>query len=232
MDGKRVQRCNNFLVPAIAVGIVLGLIATCVASYIKPTGQMTGKLEDPGIAVVVITDQFLKSPPEQISVRPEESPVPEHTVMEILCALTVDGVDTVASEYMPARVQRYANINISSYELWELAATIQLEAGNQSAEGQQAVAETILNRVLHNGFPDTVHGVIHDDGGIGVPQFAVASYLETAEPTDAQYAAIYAALYGDSILPLDVVFFSRGGENDRVWGKIGDHVFCREYIWE
>ena len=34
-----------------------------------------------------------------------------------------------------------------------------------------------------------------------------------------------------SILDADVVFFSRNGENDRVWGQIGDHVFCREYIW-
>ena len=44
--------------------------------------------------------------------------------------------------------------------------------------------------------------------------------------------AIDAALYGPSILPVDVVFFSRNGENDRVWGKIGGHVFCYAYVWE
>ena len=43
--------------------------------------------------------------------------------------------------------------------------------------------------------------------------------------------AINGALYGDTILDVDVVFFSRNGENDRVWGQIGDHIFCREYIW-
>lgn len=43
---------------------------------------------------------------------------------------------------------------------------------------------------------------------------------------------IDAALYGPSILPADVVFFSQSGENDRVWGKIGGHVFCYAYAWE
>lgn len=26
--------------------------------------------------------------------------------------------------------------------------------------------------------------------------------------------------------------FALEAENDHVWGKIGDHVFCRQYIWE
>lgn len=232
MVGKRVQPRGKFSVPVTAVVIAITLLATCVMSYMKPAQQITSKLEDPGIAVVVITDQLLAPPPQQISVRQEDPSVPEYTVMEILYALTTEGAGTIPSEYMPARVPRYINIHISGYELWELAAAIQLEAGNQNAEGQQAVAEAILNRVLHEGFPDTVHDVIHDDGGIGVPQFSVTSYLETAEPTQAQYDAIYAALFGDSIIPTNVVFFSRNGENDRVWGKIGDHVFCYEYEWE
>ena len=68
------------------------------------------------------------------------------------------------------------------------------------------------------------------EGG-DVPQFSTIYAVSTATPTQAQYDAINGALYGDTILDADVVFFSRNGENDRVWGQIGDHIFCREYIW-
>ena len=116
-------------------------------------------------------------------------------------------------------------------ELAELAAVVFLEAGNQSAEGQQAVVEVVFNRVLHSAFPDTVHDVLHQGENGDVPQFSTIYAVSTATPTQAQYDAINGALYGDTILDADVVFFSRNGENGRVWGQIGDHIFCREYIW-
>ena len=133
---------------------------------------------------------------------------------------------------MPARVARYVNIELTDEEWEELAAIVSLEAGNQCAEGQQAVVEVVFNRVLHSGFPDTVYDVLHDGEGTSCPQFSTIGLIRTATPTQAQFDAIYNALYGDTILDADVVFFSLNGENDRVWGKIGDHVFCREYLWE
>lgn len=132
----------------------------------------------------------------------------------------------------PARAARYVYIDMTDEELEELAEILFLEAGNQSAEGQQAVVEVVFNRVLHSGFPDTVHDVLHQGEGTDVPQFSTISLLGTVTPTQAQYDAINEALYGDTLTDPDVVFFSRSGENDRVWRKIGDHVFCREYIWE
>lgn len=135
------------------------------------------------------------------------------------------------AEDRPARAARYVNIEMTDEELAELAAVVFLEAGNQSAEGQQAVVEVVFNRVLHFAFPDTVHDVLHQGEGGNVPQFSTIYAVSTATPTQAQYDAINGALYGDTILDADVVFFSRNGENDRVWGQIGDHVFCREYIW-
>ena len=142
----------------------------------------------------------------------------------------VDQVRPVWEE--PARAARYVYIDMTDEELDELAEILFLEAGNQSAEGQQAVVEVVLNRVLHSGFPDTVHDVLHQGEGTDVPQFSTISLLGTVTPTQAQYDAINEALYGDTLTDPDVVFFSRSGENDRVWRKIGDHVFCREYIWE
>lgn len=132
----------------------------------------------------------------------------------------------------PARAARYVYIDMTDEELEELAEILFLEAGNQSAEGQQAVVEVVFNRVLHSAFPDTVHDVLHQGEDSSVPQFSTICMIDRATPTQAQYDAIDGALFGDTILDADVVFFSRGGENSRVWGQIGDHVFCREYIWE
>ena len=132
----------------------------------------------------------------------------------------------------PELVQRYSSVTMSADERQELAGIIRLEAGNQCAEGQQAVAEVVLNRVISPEFPDTVHDVLHQGENTPRPQFSTIGNLVLADPAVAQYDAIDAALYGPSILPEDVVFFSRNGENDRVWGKIQDHVFCYKYIWE
>lgn len=132
----------------------------------------------------------------------------------------------------PGLVQRYSSVTMTADERLELAGVIQLEAGNQCAEGQQAVAEVVLNRVISPEFPDTIHDVLHQGEDTPRPQFSTIGNLALADPADAQYDAIDAALYGPSILPEDVVFFSRNGENDRVWGKIQDHVFCYKYIWE
>lgn len=131
----------------------------------------------------------------------------------------------------PSRVPRYADVKITDTERDELAAIVQLEAGNQGARGQQAVAEVVLNRLISPDFPGTVHDILHQGEGTRVPQFSTVGNIAAAEPTQAQYDAIDAALYGDSVLPQDVVFFSRTGENDRVWGRIGDHVFCYAYQW-
>ena len=151
--------------------------------------------------------------------------------MELLEVDLQEAEQVTPTAETPARVARYINIDMTDEELQELAAIVFLEAGNQSAEGQQAVVEVVFNRVLHSGFPDTVHDVLHQGEDSSVPQFSTIYGIGSATPTQAQYDAIAGALYGDTILDADVVFFSRNGENDRVWGKIGDHVFCREYIW-
>lgn len=138
----------------------------------------------------------------------------------------------VSPQSPPWPMQRYSSVDMSANERQELAGIIQLEAGNQCAEGQQAVAEVVLNRVISPEFPDTVYEVLHQGEDTPMPQFSTIDNLVQAEPTTTQYEAIDAALYGPFILPEDVVFFSRNGENDRVWGRIQDHVFCYKYIWE
>jgi hypothetical protein len=122
---------------------------------------------------------------------------------------------------------RYASLVLTQEDIDLLAAITYLEAGNQSPEGQQAVVEVVLNRVIADNFPDTVHDVLYQPG-----QFSPAAQIAYTQPTEAQYAAVDAALYGTSILPADVVYFSRSGENANVFAKIGDHVFCYQYTWD
>ena len=105
-----------------------------------------------------------------------------------------------------------------------MAKVIWVEARGESAEGQQAVAEVIFNRMLSDDFPDTLSGVIYAD-----EQFRSSKFLEDAEPAQAQYDALDDALEGPYILPIDVVHFATYPVNDDVWGTIGGHIFCYGY---
>lgn len=167
--------------------------------------------------------------PEVIPVKAEPTQIAMAFPSETLSAAKITETPTP----VPApRVERYAEITMTDEELRELAEIIYHEARGEPPEGQQAVAEVVFNRVIADNFPDTVHDVLHQGEGTSVPQFSTIRLLGTADPLQEQYDAINAALYGPSILPADVVFFSRKGENGRVWGQIGNHVFCYQYDWD
>ena len=125
-----------------------------------------------------------------------------------------------------------AGTGLSQEDTELLARLVWLEARGEPAEGQQAVAEVVLNRLAADNFPPTVREVIYEGYGTGRQQFTPAGLIDTAEPTEEQYAAVERAASGERILPADVVYFSTEAENDRVWGQIGNHVFCYQYIWE
>ncbi len=129
------------------------------------------------------------------------------------------------------RLARYASIPVGRDALRELASVVLLEASTQCMDGQQAVAEVVLNRVLAQNFPNTIHDVLYSGLNTSLMQFATAPYIADAEPTETQFLAVKLALTGPSVLPVDVVYFSKGGENEYVWGRIEDHVFCYQYPW-
>lgn len=133
----------------------------------------------------------------------------------------------VAEEPQEEPESRYAPISADEREL--IARVVYLEARGEPAEGQQAVAEVILNRVAAENFPDRIADVIHQENP---QQFTTAPYIDKAEPGAEQYAAVDAALYGEPVLPLDVVYFSREPENGNLWGIIGGHSFCYQYNWK
>lgn len=179
------------------------------------------------IAVGIIND----TASEQLGVA-EVEPAETYTPILASTQMPEKQAMTVEEELVDTVVPRYADLVISEDDIEEMARIVWLESRGEPAEGQQAVAEVILNRVVNEGFPDSVHGVIHEGEDTNIPQFSTVYDLDTAKPTETQYEAVNAAMYGPSILPSDVVFFSVGGENDRVWGTIGKHIFCYEYVWD
>lgn len=116
---------------------------------------------------------------------------------------------------------RYPELKLTAAERELLAKVVWVESRGESFEGQQAVAEVVFNRMMAEGFSDTLAGVIYAPG-----QFRSVDFLEDAEPYQTQYEAIERALYGPYVLPEDVFYFATFQTNDNVWGKIGGHIFC------
>lgn len=116
---------------------------------------------------------------------------------------------------------RYPHIELTEEDKYLLACVIWAEARGEPEEGQQAVAEVILNRLASDRFSNTLRGVIYGEG-----QFRSVEHLQDATPWQAQYDAIERAIYGPYILPEDVCHFATFRATDRVWGTIGGHIFC------
>ena len=123
-------------------------------------------------------------------------------------------------EEEPYTEPRYPGIELTWEEQQLLAKLIWLEARGESAKGQQAVAEVVLNRLLSQDYPDTLREVIYEE-----EQFRSVELLETATPWQAQYEALDKALKGPYVLPLNVYYFDTQPIYKRVWGTIGRHTF-------
>lgn len=119
---------------------------------------------------------------------------------------------------------RYPGIELTQEDRDLMAKLICMEAESEPFDGQQAIAEVILNRLAAGNFQSSVKSIIFAEG-----QFASADRLYLAEPTHTQYEAIERAYSGPYVLPKEVVFFATYKVNDDVWGKIGNHYFCYRY---
>ena len=124
----------------------------------------------------------------------------------------------------PAEESRYPGLELTAEDKLLLAKLICMEAASEPFEGQQAVAEVVLNRLKSGRFGSSIHAIIHAEG-----QFPSVDYLYKAEPDYSQYKAIEQAQYGPYILPEDVVFYAKFKINDNYWGQIGNHYFCYSY---
>ena len=125
------------------------------------------------------------------------------------------------SEPEPVRGEPRYGVELTWEEIKLLAKVVWVEARGECNEGQQAVAEVVLNRLVSEDFPDTIHDVIYAEN-----QFRSAKFLDEAQPYQLQYEMIENALYGPYVLPEDVYYFATSAKTDKIWGRIGGHVFC------
>lgn len=119
---------------------------------------------------------------------------------------------------------RYGDLTLSQEDRDLIARLVCAEGESEPFDGQQGIAEVILNRMAADNFPDTAKGVIHAEG-----QFLAANHLYLTQPTHTQYEAVERALNGPYVLDGDVVFFSQYAVNENVFATIGSHVFCRQW---
>ena len=110
-----------------------------------------------------------------------------------------------------------AEISADDAEL--IAKTVQAEAGNQDMKGKRLVAAVIVNRVNSPEFPNTVEGVLSQDG-----QFSTYKYLNKTEATWQDRLAV--RMESERTINCGVYFFrtSRYGTGEPLF-KYGDHYF-------
>ena len=119
---------------------------------------------------------------------------------------------------------RYGSLKLTDDETKLLAKLIYVEARGESEDGQQAIAEVVLNRLVSGDFGSSITNMINDES-----QFVPHRLVLTAKPSQAQYEAIDRALYGPYVLPIEVTFYGTVRTTDSKWGTIGRHIFC--YPW-
>lgn len=133
-------------------------------------------------------------------------------LLSLLCSFTTYG----SVEENP-----YANIEITEEDIELLSALVYQEARGESLDGQKAVVEVVLNRVLDSDFKNTVYDVIYEKR-----QFSTAKKLKGTVPNEENYEAVrYVIENGNTIFPTNYVYFSVGKSNGKNFTKLGNHWF-------
>lgn len=197
----------------IVLGIILFLRARLVVAENRAASPTAVPTMDP-------LDVVWPTPDPLDTIDPTPTPTPEPTPSPAEAAVVTPKQD-IPLIGQPEQ-GRYGQLYLSADEIETLARLVYLEARGESFEGQQAVAEVVLNRVLSPSFPDNVYDVIYQVG-----QFAPAGNIPFTVAMQTQYDAVACALSGPNILPQAVCYFAAGmNGRSQAWGWIGHHCFC------
>lgn len=116
-------------------------------------------------------------------------------------------------------------------EVDEMCRVMFLECRGESFEGKVAVAEVILNRVLQDDWPDTVHEVLSQKGQFSTYKRIGKAYDVSEDNIEVTQGEIHRALMyayenGRTVLPNEnYVYFDTSGINGWNHVKIGNHYF-------
>lgn len=124
-----------------------------------------------------------------------------------------------------------ATVELTQSELELLYTTVYCESGDQELEAQIMVAQTILNRILSDKYPNTLRGVVYQRNAEGKPQFAVINWSDFEDRgwTDDTKAAVHYALTYRGY-PVDMLYFRDSYYHDfgQPYKNVGDMYFSIE----
>lgn len=159
----------------------------------------------------------------------------EHNLPEVfepvLCEIPIIEVSYVSPIINPEPVDIPA---YTEEDLYWLAKIVYAEAFYDEDEGQQAVANVVLNRVDHPDFPDTIYDVIWQRTGKTWQFSPCGDGGINREPDERAIENARIVLEGKRDLPSDVLYFympTNGNRKDwirtrKIYKKIGIHYFC------
>lgn len=144
--------------------------------------------------------------------------------------LTPDGIAgpaTLAKIGLPTGVATQNSSSSSDLNL--LARVINGEARGESYEGQVAVGAVVLNRVKHSSFPNTIAGVVYQNGA-----FTAVVDGQINKPVESScYNAARDALNGWDPSSGAIYYYNPAtATSSWIWSRpvikqIGKHVFCK-----
>lgn len=171
----------------------------------------------------------LRAGKERETLKPEIPLAAERQTLTYIAPARPEAAEETPEELTvePEPENRYAELHFSDEDVYILACLVYHEARGECFDGQVAVVEVVLNRMLSDYFPDTVEEVVFQRYG-DVWQFSPAPYLYSAEPDKEQYLAVHTTIEErEHILSEDTVYFSTAPYNDSLDMIIGNHYFCK-----
>lgn len=112
-------------------------------------------------------------------------------------------LDRYVEKVNPATKSRYTKLALTPGEKQLLARLVSVNASGECSEGQQAMVEVLLNRLLSDKYPNELKELI-----FGEEPLCEAAALNDAQLTSVQYLVVERALNGPYVLNTDVTEFS------------------------
>lgn len=116
--------------------------------------------------VLIVTLRIRETAPEPVAERRNALTAERQTLTYIAPARPEAAEETPEELTVePEPENRYAELHFSDEDVYILACLVYHEARGESFEGQVAVVEVVLNRMLSDYFPDTVEEVVFQKYG-------------------------------------------------------------------
>lgn len=148
------------------------------------------------------------------------------------CGLTADGIagpKTLLYLGLGSASSSGSSNGFSSSDIYLLSKVIEAEARGESYTGQVAVGAVVLNRVKSSSFPDSVSGVVYQNGAFS----AVTDSNWSVSPSSTSRKAAQDAINGWDPSGGALYYYNPAKTSNKwirsrpIIAVIGAHVFCR-----